>query len=379
MDASKIMSNASGVVTGAIWVFALAGLAFALFSAWTVEVAAAKEDEPRWMAWVPVANAYLLFRLAGFSLGAFMLVLFGSMALFGIAGVISTGIGSWFLLAVVGVWSLGIWLLTFLLCVRIAERRGVHPFVGVLCAAGPVINLLTVIPFLMPLALVPFVAWLYIVFHDGTPGEPPHPLAWAVTAVGLVAVAVPLTLFSENVGAWNELMAEQMESTTDMDMAALTAALEAETAPPAVAVPPSPPAAPEADPSDRVRELAAALAHDGRERESSEVLIEDDGACPKGTEVAGARFPDGHEIWCTRGTTRHGPYVAWYPSGELEARGHFRDGLESGLWVRYWENGVRKVEAEFQDGVQHGTMTQFDQMGFVQAESRWDQGQPISH
>ena len=219
-------------------------------------------------------------------------------------------------------------------------------------------------------------AWLYIVFHDGTPGVAPHPLAWAAAVIGLVAVAVPLSLFTENVGEWNELIAQQMESTTDMDMAALTAALEAETD--GAPAHESPPAAIDVDPSDHVRELATVLARDnGRLREPSLLLIEDDAACPEGTAVTGARFPEGHEIWCARGGRRHGPYVAWHPSGEVEARGYFSDGRESGVWVRYWENGVRKVEAEFEDGVQHGRMTQFDRMGFVLAESQWREGQPV--
>jgi hypothetical protein len=51
--------------------------------------------------------------------------------------------------------------------------------------------------------------------------------------------------------------------------------------------------------------------------------------CPAGAQVAGDAPPRGDARWCEKsgpsGVHRHGPYMAWHPSGAKKEEGEYRD------------------------------------------------------
>ena len=384
MDLGQLLEAAIGLVDGAFWTVAISGIVAGLLLCWTLDVMADKEDEPRWMAWVPVCNLYLGFRLAGLGTGAFMLVLFASLALLGGAILLAGSLDDWLLTGAAGAWSLAIWFLCFLICVRIAQRRDVSAFFGVLAAATPLAGLLVMFPAFWPAALVPLVAWLYIAFHDGLPYHFPHPVVVPVAAAIAFLTLAPLELLTSWVAAVGQEIHGELDA--ELDLGAMTAELDRmllEQAKQGLEPPPLRPTGSDGGPqhstSARGRQPPASASSEPEpELDASERLVTDDKACPTGSVAAGARHPAGQEIWCERSDVRHGPYVAWYESGQVKTRGYFREGLESYIWIGFWENGARKVEAQFKNGLQHGRMTQFDDAGFKVSESEWRNGEPYA-
>jgi antitoxin component YwqK of YwqJK toxin-antitoxin module len=81
-----------------------------------------------------------------------------------------------------------------------------------------------------------------------------------------------------------------------------------------------------------------------------------DAQCPAGTELTGARPPDGHELYCRRTNDgiRQGPNVSFWPSGALAAAGSFVDGQRDGTWTQWLENGAIAEQAQYEQGQMHG-------------------------
>jgi hypothetical protein len=365
MNAADALTTAASLLTGVLWMIALATAALLLFAAWTLEVVADKEGESRWLAWVPVANGYLLCRLAGLSNGASALVLGGSAALLAAAGLLSAALGAWFFLLVLAVWGLGVWLFSGSVFMSIARRRGAPAALGLVCAATPLLAGALALPWLLPLALAPLGCWLYVVFHDGTSGHLPHPAAVPASVVLLALAFGPLGLLTRNVSAFNDSIEHELEAVAAVEH---PEGLFDPGEPELLLVEIEP-----AAPAPELEDL------DLEPPDASLELVSDDSACPPGTRVDGARFPAGLEIFCRRiGTqVRHGPIVEWHGNGELKTRGFYADDLESGVWIRYWDNGVPRIEAHFERGRQHGRMILYDAMGFVRGESHWRDGEPL--
>lgn len=380
MDLGQLLQNAVEFVSGAVLLFAISAAAAAVFLSWTLDVMADKEDEPRWLAWLPICNLYLAFRLAELGLGAFMLVLCVSLGVLGAAGLLGELLGGWLLTVVAGVWAAGIWFLSFLVCVRIAQRRDVSAFFGVLAAAWPLVALLVMFPTYWPAALVPIVAWIRIAFHDGLPYHFPHPIAVPVLGVIAFAAVAPVDVITRELASITQELHGEIEA--ELDLGAMTAELDRmliEQAKQGLEPPPGDPAAAQGNTNPGAPTQpppAAAAAEPERELDASERLVTDDAACPTGTVVAGVRPPGGNEVWCEKNGVRHGPYVAWYDTGQVKTRGVFDEGLEAYQWLGFWENGNKKVEARFRNGMQHGRMTQYDDTGIETSESEWRNGEP---
>jgi hypothetical protein len=67
--------------------------------------------------------------------------------------------------------------------------------------------------------------------------------------------------------------------------------------------------------------------------------------CPNGGTIRGDAPPKGIEQWCevggtNRGSVRSGPWMAWYPSGALRARGEYVAGKRDGEWFVWSSSGV---------------------------------------
>jgi len=135
--------------------------------------------------------------------------------------------------------------------------------------------------------------------------------------------------------------------------------------------------------------------------ETLDLSPEDNAApdCPDGATAAGKAPPDGKEAWCTRNGFRHGPYRAWYDSGDLHHRatytggklhggsvkwdksgnvletGSYALGEKVGLWETYAEGKVQ-FRGEYRDGEQHGSFVEFAGNGTKQSEGRFEKGRP---
>jgi hypothetical protein len=67
-------------------------------------------------------------------------------------------------------------------------------------------------------------------------------------------------------------------------------------------------------------------------------------ACPNGGHIHGEPPPKGFEQWCEvmiadGHATRSGPWMAWYPSGSVRARGEYVGGKRDGEWFVYGASG----------------------------------------
>ena len=50
-------------------------------------------------------------------------------------------------------------------------------------------------------------------------------------------------------------------------------------------------------------------------------------------------------------TPPDGPYTEYYPSGQIEIKGNFKDGIPYGFIEKYYENGNLTPTQEWKDGV----------------------------
>jgi hypothetical protein len=179
-------------------------LAFCVLSyflgAYLFEVLAQKLGEPRWMAWVPIANLYVGLRLIGWGslfwwlIGGYVIsfagaFLPGPLAMVAMLAMVPT-------VLVVLVVSLAYWPL-------LARKRDLPIWVGLLLVlpqfAVALVQLFvsptTYVSLSLVSSAVGFVAFLWIVFHDGGPQSAPHPVGLALTAVAaLVAIGLGLKL-----------------------------------------------------------------------------------------------------------------------------------------------------------------------------------------
>ena len=56
MDAATTSESVIAWISAAIWGLVLLSVLFYFVGSYLVEILAQKLDEPRWMAWVPIAN-----------------------------------------------------------------------------------------------------------------------------------------------------------------------------------------------------------------------------------------------------------------------------------------------------------------------------------
>lgn len=65
---------------------------------------------------------------------------------------------------------------------------------------------------------------------------------------------------------------------------------------------------------------------------------------------------------------------SYYPDGTLEYTGHYKDGVEDGLWTYYYENGNKKLEETYKDGVEDGVRYEYAPDGSLRAEFTYKNG-----
>jgi hypothetical protein len=349
--------------THAVWgMVALSGLFYFVYC-YLIEILAQKHDEPRWMAWVPIVNGWLMLRLVGWErwfwwlLGGYVVALGsmflpGTLMLVGAVVMIPTAIA----LLVIG----------FAYFPKLAVRRGLPLSVGLWVIlpqfVPPIVE--KGLPGLgvwvsLAATLVALGAFLKIVFHDGRPPSGPHPIGYALTLFGAVTTGAILHVMlpklvdpQELQAAWQQL-AVRLESTAgSVPVIGTPTGEDARVETEATT---SQPAAP--DPV----EVAA--------------------TCPPETREAGGWQGEARAWWCEldgqRHPLRHGPSRSWFDNGYLETEGVYDQGLRTGTWTRYWRSGGRRFQAEFRDDGQHGWMHRWDVDGNLVTAVRYAAGEPV--
>jgi hypothetical protein len=55
-----------------------------------------------------------------------------------------------------------------------------------------------------------------------------------------------------------------------------------------------------------------------------------------------------------RNGKKDGPWVTYYPNGQLGSKGTYKDGKKEGLWVSYWDSGDLQSKGTYKDGKRDG-------------------------
>jgi antitoxin component YwqK of YwqJK toxin-antitoxin module len=108
--------------------------------------------------------------------------------------------------------------------------------------------------------------------------------------------------------------------------------------------------------------------------------------CPMGAQEMGDGPPDGNLIYCARiipGKTqpiRHGPFTAWYRTGELKKRGGYLNGKLDGRQIEYYANGTVKEDMTYvKGGVLDGEHTSFFENGGLELREHYKNGKLDGH
>jgi hypothetical protein len=92
--------------------------------------------------------------------------------------------------------------------------------------------------------------------------------------------------------------------------------------------------------------------------------------CPPGTRLGSTESPGGKLQWCERpdpgGPIRHGPMVAFYPSGRKSFEVAFVDGTPRGSIRAWYDNGEASAIGETRPD--NGTLTLRDEQGRKRAQ-----------
>lgn len=65
---------------------------------------------------------------------------------------------------------------------------------------------------------------------------------------------------------------------------------------------------------------------------------------------------------------------AYFANGKTEYTGHYKNGVEDGLWTYYYDNGNKKYEESYEQGVEHGVRYEYAPDGSLRVEIHYDQG-----
>ena len=79
-------------------------------------------------------------------------------------------------------------------------------------------------------------------------------------------------------------------------------------------------------------------------------------------------------VSCSPKPPPDGPYTKYYPSGQIEIKGNFKDGIPHGLIENFYENGQLESRGNFIDGkLEDGLWEYFDEDGnSISTETYWN-------
>ena len=56
-------------------------------------------------------------------------------------------------------------------------------------------------------------------------------------------------------------------------------------------------------------------------------------------------------------------YLEYYPNGEKNEEGIYKNGKKDGLWKEWWDNGVKRREVCWKNGVYNGVLIWWNRKG----------------
>jgi antitoxin component YwqK of YwqJK toxin-antitoxin module len=77
----------------------------------------------------------------------------------------------------------------------------------------------------------------------------------------------------------------------------------------------------------------------------------------------------------TRGEQKHGLWTAWYPNGQKEAEGEYREDVPTGKFVWWYENGQKQAEGTYAEGQENGTWITWHSNGLKESQAEYLAGQ----
>jgi antitoxin component YwqK of YwqJK toxin-antitoxin module len=72
-------------------------------------------------------------------------------------------------------------------------------------------------------------------------------------------------------------------------------------------------------------------------------------------------------------------WVAWYPNGQEQLHGSYKQGKEDGFFVWWYPNGQKSAEGEYRAGLQHGTWVWWHENGQKATEGLYRDGEQFGH
>ena len=97
-------------------------------------------------------------------------------------------------------------------------------------------------------------------------------------------------------------------------------------------------------------------------------------ACPPGAKEQGGSPPEHLTRSCHQGGKRHGPWRAWWPSGQRWRTGQFSLGKRTGRWTSWWPSGNKAYEAEYKNGLLQGPVKLWYPSGKKKLEGEYSFG-----
>lgn len=66
----------------------------------------------------------------------------------------------------------------------------------------------------------------------------------------------------------------------------------------------------------------------------------------------------------------------YYPNGEVQIEGEYKDGQKHGKWIHWYENGEKWLEENYQNGIKHGESVVYYKSGDIEYEANYQNGVP---
>jgi antitoxin component YwqK of YwqJK toxin-antitoxin module len=78
--------------------------------------------------------------------------------------------------------------------------------------------------------------------------------------------------------------------------------------------------------------------------------------------------------WEDRLGRKQGCWEYYYPDGQLECRGSFKNGKRIGVWEEYWSNGNLWIKGSYLDGQREGIWEYYYSYGSLNAIKVYENG-----
>lgn len=104
--------------------------------------------------------------------------------------------------------------------------------------------------------------------------------------------------------------------------------------------------------------------------------------CPKGTQAYGGRPPLGNREYCGRtgpsdqpeAVTNHGLWRYWWPNGNRQHQGYYKDGQKQGKFTQWADSGQKITEGKYERDRKQGTWKRWNRQGKIQEKIQYVDG-----